>query len=177
MIYQLHIRLLEVQPLIWRQFLVKGDTNMQQLHNIIQIVMGWYDMHLWILYIQGMQFGHALGQTGNSEEMTLADMKLRKGNSFDYEYDFGDRWEHQIIVEDIFEPQPLKRYPACIAGKRACPPEDCGGSWSYMHVMDVLKKRRGRDYRAIREHAGKDFNPAVFKRTPINAQLRSGEWK
>jgi hypothetical protein len=119
-VYQLKITLRDVSPLVWRRLLVRSDTSIAQLHDTVQIVMGWENMHLHQFCIHGKAFGveRECGITfvDNPHRATLADFKLRKGEKFVYEYDMGDFWEHDIRLEQTLSHDERKRYPVCIAG-------------------------------------------------------------
>ncbi|MCP6761224.1 MAG: plasmid pRiA4b ORF-3 family protein [Fischerella sp. CENA71] len=135
-IYQLHIFILGISPMIWRRVKTKSDSTIADLHYIIQIVMGWTDSHLHRFIIHGKHYGIAqIGGMWFSDDpkvVKLSDFGWRMRERFLYEYDFGDNWQHQIRVEAILTPESNCFYPLCIDGKRACPPEDCGGPWEFM---------------------------------------------
>ena len=137
-IYQLKITLKGCRPPIWRRVQVRGDSTLEQLHWVIQLSMGWTNSHLHSFRIRGIEYGVPMPELG-FDEMGLRDeqpVKLSKVISgekfkFSYLYDFGDSWDHDILVEKVLEVDPNTDYPICIKGKRACPPEDCGGVWGY----------------------------------------------
>ena len=135
-IYQLKVVLLGVSPMIWRRLLVRSDSTVADLHFILQIAVGWTDIHLHRFRIHGKQYGIArIGGIGFSDDLhkvQLADFRFRINERFFYEYDFNSDWQHQIRVEAILSPEPNRYYPVCINGRRTCPPEDCGGSWAFM---------------------------------------------
>ena len=179
-IYQIKVSLVGISPLIWRRLLVLDTTSIAELHYILQIAMGWEDYHLHRFQIYAKDYGISqmggMGFSDNPWTVRLADFGFRVRDRFTYEYDFGDNWEHDLRIEAILDPDPKKTYPICIDGKRACPPEDCGGAWQYMHILHVLKSRWHPDRREIREWIGKSFDPAVFTRRRINAELRAKEY-
>ncbi len=176
LIYQIRLTLIGVTPTVWRRLLVPVDTNIKKLHNIVQTAMGWEDYHLHRFMIFGGEYG--ISQAGgvsfhdNPNEVLLSGFNFQLGDSFYYEYDFGDMWEHELIIEDILDRELRKTYPVCIDGKRACPPEDTGGPGGYMYMLHVLKCKRHRDKRAIKEQIGSDFNPARFRRGEVNSELK-----
>ena len=135
-IYQFKVVLLGISPMIWRHLLVFGDSTITDLHYILQITMGWSDDHLHRFRIHGKQYGIArlggLSFSDDPETVRLKDFRFRINECFRYEYDFTDGWQHQIRVEAILAPEPHRRYPVCIDGRRSCPPEDCGGPWAFM---------------------------------------------
>jgi hypothetical protein len=161
--------------MIWRRLLVSSDTTPVKLHGIIQIAMGWEGYHLWTFSINGTKYGHAYGTGLGKEdyETTLSDLGLRLRERFLYEYDFGDYWQHEMRLEKIMEPNPRKHYPVCTGGKKACPPEDCGGPWAYQELLH-LASSPFRDYerRQARETLGRGFDPEAFDRHRINALLK-----
>jgi Plasmid pRiA4b ORF-3-like protein len=139
-IYQLHIWLREISPMIWRRLLVHSDSTIADLHYTLQIAMGWEGYHLHQFVIRGKHYG--VPQPGGAwfaddpRQVQLADLHLRLRERFLYEYDFGDLWQHEIRVEKKLPVQPKRRYPTCIGGQRAAPPEDCGGPWAFMALQD-----------------------------------------
>lgn len=158
-LYQLKIILLNISPMIWRRILVSSDSTIEDLHNVIQIVMGWEDIHLHHFIIYGKHYG--VNQPGGelfadmASEVKLADFNFRKKEKFIYEYDFSINpamgvhrhwWRHQIRVEDILTPTPQDNYPNCLGGKGICPPENCGGPWGFMEakqeyfIGDILER-------------------------------------
>lgn len=178
-VYQLKIHLLGISPMIWRRLLVTSETTIAQLHHILQIAMGWENFHLHRFRIYGKEYGISYsggtGFTDDPRQVQLGGFRLRMNDIFHYEYDFGDSWEHQIRVEEILNRDPKKKYPRCIDGRRACPPEDSGGPWAYQEALHILKRRWHPDRRFVRENLGRDFDPTVFRRGPVNRAFRGKE--
>jgi hypothetical protein len=143
-IYQLKVVLLGISPMIWRRLLIRSDHTIADLHHILQIAMGWTDTHLHQFRIHGKKYGIArlggISFRDNLHQVRLADLGLRLGECFFYDYDFGDHWQHQLRVEAILTPEPNRGYPICVAGKRACPPEDCGGTWAFMALRQQYSR-------------------------------------
>src|SRR5271157_583998 len=133
--YQLKISLNHIKPVIWRRFVVDSDIKLPDLHKVIQTVMGWYNSHLHQFRINKQSYS----LPDEDELMEFIDYRKIKLNSlitnekqkFYYDYDFGDGWEHTIILEKIIQKDKDIKYPVCIDGKRKCPPEDCGGDGGY----------------------------------------------
>lgn len=129
-ILQVKVRLLDVSPMVWRRLLVPSSYTLRELHGVIQVAMGWEATHLYRFFIRAVHFGSAeLGI--EPPDVTLGSFQFRKNAKFTYDYDMGDLWRHEIRVEDEGEAEAGKRYPLCIGGKRAGPPEDCGGPDGY----------------------------------------------
>jgi Plasmid pRiA4b ORF-3-like protein len=139
-VYPLHVWLREISPLIWRRLLVRCDSTIADLHYTLQMAMGWEGYHLHQFVIRGKRYG--VPQPGgvwfpdDPTQVRLADLRLRLRERFLYEYDFGDLWQHEIRVEKKLPAHPKHRYPTCIGGRRAAPPEDCGGPWAFMTLQD-----------------------------------------
>jgi Plasmid pRiA4b ORF-3-like protein len=137
-VYQLRVVLRAVSPLIWRRVLVRSDTTIADLHMTLQTTLGWTDEHLNRFVIHGREYGvghdGGIGFRDNPRHLRLADLGLRVGERFLYEYDFTDGWQHDVRLEQILPLEPGRRYPACIGGRRAIPPEDCGGPWAFLEL-------------------------------------------
>jgi len=127
-----------VSPLIWRRLVVRSDTTVAELHTTLQLVLGWTDEHLNRFVIHGREYGVShLGGTGfrnNPRHVHLADLGLRVGERFLYEFDFTDGWQHDVRVARMLPLGPRRRYPVCIGGRRTVPPEACGGSWAFLEL-------------------------------------------
>ena len=124
-----------ISPLIWRRLLVRGDTSVARLHQILQVAFGWLDMHLHRSEIRGREYG--VNQEGgvafdtDAHKALIGQLELRRLERFTYEYDFGDLWVHDLRIEATLPLDPKRLYPVCIAGRRAAPPEDCGGQQAF----------------------------------------------
>ncbi|MBI2110385.1 plasmid pRiA4b ORF-3 family protein [Candidatus Woesearchaeota archaeon] len=222
-ILQLKIVVNEITPEIWRRFLVKDNINLNDLHNVIQVVMGWENYHLFEFSIgdeiitsdeegfnpaeasfdklfKSPEFQKMLEQSrvkGGSASLDIdkvnkilknaeknqprnnLDMttKLRElittGQEFTYRYDFGDNWEHTLIVEKIKEEKDIQDSTVCLEGERACPPEDCGGVSGYYELIRIKKNKKHKLYKErIRDWLGEDFNFELFNLTRINKELK-----
>ena len=148
-VYQLKVVLQGISPMIWRRLLVKSDSTIEDLHYILQIAMGWEDIHLHYFTIHGQQYGVPLPGgitfTTNASEVKLAQFEFREKEKFLYEYDLSISpalgvwrywWQHQIRVEAILPSSSRQTYPFCTGGKGICPPENCGGAWGFMKFKD-----------------------------------------
>ena len=175
-IYQLKITLQGVNPPIWRRIQVRGDTSLDKLHDTIQVVMGWTDSHLHQFIVGEAYFGAPEPYYDDLPMSDETEFKLRRitrneGSAFIYEYDFGDRWAHELLVEKILPPEESK-YPVCLAGERACPPEDVGGVWGYEGFLEAIRDHDHPEHEDYLEWIGGEFDPEAFDLEAVNAALR-----
>lgn len=165
-VYQLKVSLSGAKPPIWRRLLVPSAVSLAQLHRILQLAMGWTDSHLHQFEVHGQFYGVPNPEFGkdikNEARVRLADVLMREKDSMMYEYDFGDGWEHKIVLEKILEHSEAGAAPRCIGGARACPPEDCGGIWGYMDILAALRDPSHESHEEIREWFDDDFDPEHF---------------
>jgi hypothetical protein len=176
-IYQIKVTLNDSKPPIWRRILVADTATLLQLHYILQIVMGWADYHLHMFTINGQIYGNPeddeFGNMGtkNESRFKLNQLVGREGFKFRYEYDFGDSWLHDLLVEKILPVEKDTYYPICVAGKRACPPEDSGGVWGYKEILEARANPKHPQHREYKEWIGKDFDPEHFDLDEVNKAL------
>jgi len=176
-IYQLKITLEGIRPPLWRRVLVDGATPLGKLHRIFQIVMGWHNSHLHAFRIGYENYGEPDPNFDDDYMEDERKVKLQAiapeaGAKFHYEYDFGDSWSHLVQVEKIIAPEPGTVYPLCIKGKRACPPEDCGGVWGYADLLDALSNPAHEEHEEMLEWVEDDFDPEAFDQNAVNNFLR-----
>jgi hypothetical protein len=176
-IYQLKVTMRGSKPPIWRRIQVPADVSLGKLHHILQAAMGWYDCHLHLFEVEGISYGHPDQDYGlrirNERTVRLDRVAPRIKDWFLYEYDFGDSWKHRIDVEAIVPPEPGVHYPRCLAGRRARPPENCGGMWRYARILEALKHPDHPDRDAWREWLVYPLAPEAFDLEAINAGLKS----
>ena len=178
-VYQLKVTLKGSKPPIWRRIQVSSQTTLGQFHEILQTVMGWYDCHLHQFSIGGIDYGQPHPDLGfgqdirNEKSVPLSRVVPGEKFKFSYTYDFGDDWEHQIVVEKVLPPDPEVQYPVCLKGKRNCPPEDCGGIWGYAELLEVLTESEHPDHEEMLEWVGGSFDPEAFDLDEINQSLGS----
>jgi hypothetical protein len=167
-VHQLKVSMPEIEPVVWRRIHVHSHTPLSGLHAVIQVAMGWDDSHLWEFSARWETYGHS-GHEPSA--FTVAQMLPEVGSGAGYVYDFGDHWVHHIIVEKIHRGAPNTHYPRCSAGRRACPPEDCGGPLGYERTLRAIRARKGPRYRELREWGLHKYNPATFDRDEVNRGL------
>jgi len=172
-VYQLKITLADIKPPIWRRLEVK-DCTLSKLNDIIQIVMGWEGYHMWSFDIGGEEYGE--DPEGDMEMASARKMKLSQVvqagvKKFRYTYDFGDTWVHLIQVEKVLEAEPKVKYPRCVTGSRAGPPEDCGGPWGYGDFVEAIQNPKHPEHAERLEWVGGEFDPEAFDLEAVNEQL------
>lgn len=176
-VYQLKITLKHAKPPIWRRVQVLSDMSLSQLHHLIQIVMGWADSHLHQFTIADVEYGQPMPEY-DFEVRNEATVKLNtviSGEKFKflYAYDMGDYWEHEVLVEKVLPREAEQRYPICLTGKRACPPEDCGGVWGYASFLEAIQNSDHPEHEEMLEWVGGEFDPNEFDLDEINECLES----
>lgn len=179
-VYQLKISLNYASPPIWRRVLVPADIELEDLHEVIQAVFGWTNSHLH-QYIDGETFYQPdseddgfMGLCNEDSFGVALNALLRKAkDKLVYEYDFGDSWKHQVLLEKILPAGSAESLPVCMAGKRACPPEDCGGIPGYFHMLETLSGPDGDEKADMLDWVGGSFDPEAFDLDKINARLRA----
>lgn len=145
--YRLRITLTGADPLVWRQVLVPRDILLSDLHAVIQIAMGWEDDHLheYVVgkkrYAMPVEDSMGLGEPSVNEEIVRLNGVAKPNAKFTYIYDFGDSWAHEVLIEAEVEASSAKRTAQCIQGANACPPEDCGGVFRYLNMLNILRDR------------------------------------
>lgn len=177
-IYEIKITLQDVKPAIWRRLHVPSDITLAQLHEVIQIAMGWTNSHLHQFVIAGERYGSAemddddFGHKMVDEHRVQLDKVATPKSRFVYEYDFGDDWRHEIKVEKVVASQEGIKTPYCITGELACPPEDCGGAWGYVDMLEKLAEPTGEERSELIEWLGYEFDPQQFDLHKINENLK-----
>jgi hypothetical protein len=188
-VYQIRVVLRGISPLVWRRLLVGVDSTVADLHQILQLSFGWSDDHLHRVFIHGREYG--VGRDGgiwfdrNGREVRLGDLKLRAPERFVYEYDFGDSWLHDVHLEAARLLEPGKAHPVCIGGRRAAPPEDCGGPEAFMESRSRYALRARCSPQNLEEletlmddedewsGAARGYDPDRFDRRAVNRLLSS----
>ncbi|MBU0756514.1 MAG: plasmid pRiA4b ORF-3 family protein [Nanoarchaeota archaeon] len=187
-LFQLKIMLYGIEPPVWRRFIVKSNITFHSLHDVIQEAMGWEDYHMFEFefndaIIEADQQGGIdsmfIGFRPRSKKRNLKASKTRlhdvismESQEFEYVYDFGDNWQHLVVVEKILDNDPFQKFPVCVGGARACPPEDCGSVPGYYELMKLRKNKKHPEYEErIVEWIGEDYNPDFFDIKEANMRL------
>jgi hypothetical protein len=175
-IYQLKITLRFVQPAVWRRVQVASDIRLARLHRIIQATMGWYDSHLHQFIVGQTYYGvpdpDDLSEVKDEKKVRLDQVLSRPGRKIIYEYDFGDGWEHAIVLEKVLSIDSKARGPLCLDGARACPPEDCGGVPGYADFLKAIRDPDHEEHEQMLEWFGGEFDPEEFHLDLVNQALK-----
>lgn len=174
-VFQFKVTLAEVAPPVWRRIQVAAASTFWDLHVALQDAMGWQDCHLHMFRVarpgsrKVVQIGipdpdMSTGPTAclPGWETSLQKFFARPGQQAEYEYDFGDGWEHAVVLEGILMPEPGASYPRCTAGERACPPEDVGGVGGYKTFLEAIFDPSHEDHQPMLTWAGGRFDPEGF---------------
>lgn len=177
-IYQFKITLLGIEPTIWRRIQVPEAYSFWDFHVAIQDAMGWQDSHLHMFQFQNEK--EETVEIGIPDDSGFSDIEIEAGweipikeffgdigDSCTYVYDFGDDWRHVIQLEGIFLKEERTKYPRILDGKRACPPEDCGGIPGYEELISIMKDRPREEYESMITWLGSHYYPAKFKKTDV----------
>jgi hypothetical protein len=176
-VHQLKVTLRQVKPPVWRRIVVESDATLGELAAVLEAAMGWLGGHLHSFDVGGTRYGMPnpdWGMDDLDENRFRLDAVLPKvGVKMRWDYDFGDGWEHDVLVEAISIPERGVEHPLCLAGRRACPPEDCGGPWGYADLLEALANPDHAEHEDLREWAPRDFDPAFFDIEETTDDMRS----
>jgi len=176
-IYQVKVGLRGARPPIWRRLEVPADTSLDRVHAILQAAFGWDDSHLHVFETPYGRFGAPDADLGQRAESPVALQQVlpQPKSKIGYTYDFGDDWEHEIVLEKILDPDPAVVYPRCTGGRRAAPPEDCGGIWGYAALLEILGDPGHPEHDERLDWLGldnpADLDPAEFDAGSVTAAL------
>ena len=173
-VYQFKITLKGIRPPIWRRVQVPGTITLAVLHEILQVVFGWTDTHLHQFEIAVRRFGVPDDfdeEILDEALVTVSEAVHPSVKRFLYVYDFGDNWEHEIVVETIIVGNADGERPLCLAGRRQRPPEDCGGPWGYRQFLEAIRDPRNKRHKKVLEGTGGPFDSEAFDLAIVNRAL------
>ena len=177
-VYQIKVTLLDTRPPVWRRLLVPAELTLGQLHDVLQLAFGWQNCHMHDFRIGRERFGEpepddgGMGlETSDERKARLSSVLGKAGAKAVYTYDFGDSWEHDIVVEKVQPADPGLVYPLCTAGKRRGPPEDCGGVPGYYNLLEAIRDPKHEEHEDMLEWIGGDFDPEAFSIEDVNREL------
>lgn len=178
-IWQLKVTLTGAKPPIWRRIQVPGSISLYKLHQIIQTIMPWQGYHLYEFQVGELVFGDPDPEDAfyerdvkSARRVKLSQVLPEPKAKLSYVYDFGDNWQHAVVVEKILPPEPGVTYPICLKGVRAAPPEDVGGVWGYEDFLAAVRDPTNEEHEHMLEWAGGAWDPERFDLEKVNASLR-----
>lgn len=166
-VHQLKVTLKDVRPPVWRRVVIPSSSRLDEVANYLIGAMGWTNSHLHAFFIGDRRYDMALPDAEDNEldesDFTLREVFDAAGSTMRFEYDFGDGWEHDVLLEAVRIAKASETEPYCIGGRRACPPEDCGGTYGYAELLNLRKHGPETEWDRERlEWLGDDFDPEAF---------------
>lgn len=181
-IIQLKITIQDTEPHIWRRVLVDRGISFYEFHCVLQLVFGWKNSHLFEFRYKNCRIseqseGFDDDDFGDSTFVdsifvSLGAFLIKENQEFIYEYDFGDGWEHEIIVEKLLPEDPKQKYPVCIGGELNCPPEDCGGTHGFKQLLKIIADKKHPEHKEMMNWVGKKYDPKYFDKDAANKKLK-----
>lgn len=176
-IFQIKVGLRDAKPPIWRRLEVPANVTLAKLHDVLQIAFDWEHSHMHVFETPYGEFGIPNPELGHrsAASVTLEQVAPGEKSKISYTYDFGDSWEHEIVVEKVLDRDKATTYPRCTGGRRAAPPEDCGGIWRYNFLEEILADPEHPEHADMVEWLGlddpADFDPARFSAEQVTKAL------
>ena len=184
--YQVKITLQDSKPSIWRRVLIPSDLSLPDFHKVIQTTMGWTNSHLHHFvknrtYSSPEMEDKSLWDEKDDNDLDyskfkVSDLLKKQKDKVKYEYDFGDDWEHTIVLEKIGDESMDIKDVTCLAGENSCPPEDCGGLWGYYNMLEILKNPDHEQYKEYSDWLGDEFDPTYFDIDEVTDMLGSEDF-
>ena len=175
-VYQIEVSLRDIRPPIWRRLEVHSDMTLEKLHLILQVAMGWANYHLHQFTIGRIVYGQPHPdydfEVKDEKKVKLYQIVPKDNFKFTYEYDSGNQWEYEILIEKILPVEKGKHYPFCVKGKRTCPPEDVGGPWGYAEFLEIVQNANHPEHDDMLEWVGGEFNAEQFNIEFVNECLK-----
>lgn len=180
-IYQLKVSLKDAKLPIWRRLLVEPGMSLADLHKVIQTSMGWSNSHLhqfeWNRTYYAAPSMWDEGDTEDASEVALNELLTREKQKMEYLYDFGDSWQHEVLLETKLPKEAGQVYPVCVVAKGACPPEDCGGVWGYAELLKILADPKHKQHEEMLEWLGvEEWDPEEVDLEDINEALQQPDF-
>jgi hypothetical protein len=169
------VTLQDIHPPVWRRLLIPGSVRLDKLHLIIQAAFGWWNDHLHDFRIGSARYGTHIDDYPEDEldEKTVTVLQALEGTRrFSYEYDFGDSWEHEVVVEDCWRMPLGLKFGVCVDGQNACPPEDVGGCHGYAGFREAVADPNHDEHERMLTWVGGSFDPTEFDLGLANARLQ-----
>lgn len=171
---QIKVTLRHIRPPVWRRIVVDADATLANLHSILQTAFGWEDYHLHMFTAGGMNYGipspDDWAPVRDERKVTLKQVLREPKDGLMYEYDFGDSWEHSVVLEKVLS-SPEGPTPYCSGGRRACPPEDCGGPSGYAMFLDAITDAEHPEHLDYLQWVGGSFDAEACNPEEISAEL------
>jgi hypothetical protein len=170
----LRIEIRYIEPLIWRRVAVRTSMNLMGLHTVIQATTGWRDYHLWEFVVDERKYGIPdpdRRHVKNGATTQLATILASGMTEFDYVYDFGDNWEHRVVVEKTDNAETGAKYPRFLGGEHRCPPEDCGGPPGYFDFIENIARKHNKKAKEALDWYGGPYDPDNIDEQQINITL------
>ncbi|MFW6019909.1 MAG: plasmid pRiA4b ORF-3 family protein [Bacteroidales bacterium] len=180
-VYQLKITLKGSSPEIWRRVIVDPDVLLVDFHRILQTTMGWTNSHIHLFHDGKHEYSpreFEVEDTIDSRSVKLNEILSDENKRILYEYDFGDGWIHEILLEKIIKDKDKGQIPRCIDGERNCPPEDCGGMGGYEALLEIISDPDPdhEEYKEIMQWLGGSYDPDYFNKEEVNEQLSQKDY-
>ena len=178
-VHRLKVTPRQVRPPVWRRIEVSSNMKLSDLADVLEAAMGWLGCHLHSFEADGMLYetpaGESLGfrRPRDERKARLGEVLPGVKSKMRWDYDFGDGWQHDVVVEAIEPARAGVTYPVCLTGKRACPSEDCGGPWGYSNLLTALSDPSHEEHEELTEWVGEDFDPAHFDAGEATEDMRS----
>jgi len=174
-VFRLRIQLNDMEPAIWRRLLVPGAVRMANLADILLAAMGWSNSHLHAFTVGDRRYGMNVDEypDGELDERKVTVLQaLRDERRFTFDYDFGDSWEHDVVIEDLTFSDVGLKHAVCLDGANACPPDDVGGTWGYREFLVAVADPTHEEHESYLEWVGGSFDPTKFDLGEVNAVLQ-----
>lgn len=174
----MRIALKDHTPTIWRRLVVPGEIKLSKVHAIFQAAMGWENYHLHQFQISGQVYGVPDDEFVDDEyndideDAVVLSEVVSAPMRFSYQYDFGDNWQHEVVVETMDLVPLVLKFAVCIDGQRACPPEDCGGTGGFEEFIEAVTDPTHEEHVDYMQWVGHPFDPEAFSLSSINAALQ-----